>query len=138
MQPSSELEVVIRGWFESFERGDESWLDRHTSAEGGLRLVGTQRQEWLRASAAVESAREDVTTLGGSITIAVDDIEAFAEGSVGWGAATVTMLLRGQLTVWPRWTFVFHQEDGEWKVVQAHSSFGVATEQLPMLGQIAA
>jgi ketosteroid isomerase-like protein len=138
MQPSSELEAIIRHWFDCFERGDQSWLERHVSSDQALRLVGTEREDWVRGGNAVENARDDVTRLGGSISLTIDDIEAFVEGTVGWGAATVSMLIRGQLTVWPRWTFVFHQEQGQWKVVQAHSSFGVAPEQLPMLGQIAA
>jgi len=130
MQVSSEIENLIREWFECFERGDASWLDRSASMDPSLRLIGYEPDEWLQGEAALENARSDVARLAGTFKITVDECEAFSEGTAGWGAATVSILLGGVMDVKQRWSFVFHQEDGQWKSVQSHISFGITRDQL--------
>ena len=58
------------------------------------------------------------------------EAEAFREGTVGWGVARPTLTLPAGKAISPRWSAVFHQEDGEWKLVQLHASVGVPNEAL--------
>ena len=66
----------------------------------------------------------------GAPEIAVSRMEAYCEGAVGWVADVVVMKRPGGNEVPMRHTFVLHKEDGEWKVVHAHYSFGLAEANL--------
>ena len=57
------------------------------------------------------------------------DIQAFREGSVGWVAGRGYFEMEGK-RVPVRITAVLHQEDGEWKAVQTHSSIGVPNDRM--------
>jgi ketosteroid isomerase-like protein len=130
MQPSPELEAIIRDWFASVARNDASWLDRHLSKDARLRIVGTDPEEWLLGEKAADLLRSDLAMMGGKVQFDVHEAEAYTEGSVGWGVATFTIAIGPDLKVTPRWSGVFHQEDGEWKAVQVHASVGITNEQL--------
>jgi hypothetical protein len=130
MDTSAELQGVIRGWFESVARGDPAWLERHLSGDPRLRIIGTDPQEWLQGDAAAGLLRADLAGLGGAATVRVGEVEAYAEGDVGWGAARPEITLRGLGTVAPRWSAVFRREGGAWRAVQVHASVGVPNEQL--------
>jgi hypothetical protein len=58
------------------------------------------------------------------------DLNAFAEGSVGWAADRRTMRLASGKEITIRETFLFHQEDGDWKLVQVHASVAVPNAEL--------
>jgi len=53
------------------------------------------------------------------------DLHAFAEGTVGWASERRTSQLPNGKEISIRETFVFHQEEGEWKIVQLHVSLGI-------------
>ena len=57
---------------------------------------------------------------------------AFEEGTVGWGADQLDVVLPDaeRTTIPARATAVFHQEAGEWKMVHIHVSFGVPDAKL--------
>lgn len=130
METSSELQGIIRNWFESVEKGDPSWLDRHLSADPSLRIVGTDPSEWLQGEKAVDLLRSDLAVLAGNASFEIREIEAFSEGDFGWGAAALTITLGAGMKVSPRWSAAFHREAGQWKAVQVHASVGVTNEQL--------
>lgn len=130
MQASSELRRIIDGWFDSVAGGDVSWVERHTSDRAGVRLVGTDPREWLEGSHVADFLREEVQALGGVVQVARGETEAYCEGSVGWGLATPILTLPNGRQIAPRWSAVFHQEGGEWKLVQLHASVGIANETL--------
>jgi hypothetical protein len=129
MQPSPEIEAVIRAWFDHVARGDASWLARHLSSDPQLRIVGTDPDEWLQGEAAAGLLRQDLESLGGNVTVDVHDAEGYSEGDAGWGVARFTINL-GEMKISPRWSGVFHREDGEWKAVQVHASIGISNEQI--------
>jgi folate-binding Fe-S cluster repair protein YgfZ len=52
-----------------------------------LRIIGTDPQEWLQGQQAADLLKADLAVLGGKVTIQVKAVEAFSEGSVGWGVA---------------------------------------------------
>lgn len=128
MQPSDELRGIITGWFKAAEQGDTSWRDRHVSRHPDLRIVGTDPDEWLAGAAAYDFLRNEAATVGGRISVAVPEVEAFVEGSVGWGVARPVITLRDGSAVSPRWSAVFRHEDGEWRMIQLHASIAVGNE----------
>jgi hypothetical protein len=130
MQVSTELCNIIAGWFESVGKGDPSWADHHISRKDGVRLVGTDPSEMLEGEKVAEFLREEVKAMGGVVKVSLGEVEAYQEGSVGWGLARPTLTLPNGTQVSPRWSAVFHQEDGAWKLVQLHASVGISNEQL--------
>ncbi|MCI0529821.1 MAG: nuclear transport factor 2 family protein [Nitrospira sp.] len=130
MQTSSELSTIITAWFESVAKGDPSWIDRYMSRKAGVRLVGTDPKEWLAGEKAAEFLKGEVQAMGGVIKATIGEVEAYQEGSVGWGVARPTLTLPDGKQVFPRWSAVFHQENGDWKLVQLHASVGISNEQL--------
>ncbi len=130
MQASTELRNIIAGWFTAIANGDLSWAERHISRRAGVRLVGTDPAEWLEGPRVAEFLREEVKALGGVVRVTVGEMEAYCEGSVGWGVATPLLTLPNGRQIAPRWSAVFHQEDGHWKLVQLHASVGVTNEAL--------
>ena len=130
MQASSELRTIIDSWFEAVAAGDTSWVERHASGRAGVRLVGTDPREWLEGPKVAEFLREEVQALGGVVQVARGETEAYREGSVGWGVAHPLLTLPNGQQIAPRWSAVFHQEGGEWKLVQLHASVGIANEVL--------
>jgi ketosteroid isomerase-like protein len=133
MEPSPELRQIIAGWFEAVSKGDESWVDRHVSRQAGVRLVGTNPTLQFEAGDVAEFMKVEVRASGasgGRIKASPGEPEAFREGSVGWGMTRPRLTLSDGKKVSMRWSGVFHQEDGEWKLVQFHASVGVANEAL--------
>jgi hypothetical protein len=130
MQPSSELGTIITAWFESVSKGDPSWIDRHISRKAGVRLVGTDPNEWLVGEQVAEMLRGEVQAMANIVKVSMGDLEAYQEGSVGWGLARPTLTLPNGQQISPRWSAVFHQEEGEWKLVQLHASVGISNEEL--------
>lgn len=48
---------------------------------------------------------------------------------MGWAVTRFTLTFPDGSSVSPRWSAVFHQEDGDWKIVQLHASLGVSNEE---------
>jgi hypothetical protein len=71
-----------------------------------------------------------VQSAGGNATFSPADVEAFHEGTVGWATTVVTITMPDGRHVSPRWSAVFHLEDGSWRFVQTHASIGVANEDI--------
>lgn len=130
MEQSPELRDIITGWFTAVAQGDTSWVDRHVSRQAGVRLVGTDPNEWLGGEQAAHFLAEEAKAMGGNVQISVGEAEAYREGSVGWGVARPTITLPNGKAFSPRWSAVFHQENGAWKMVQLHASVGVPNEEL--------
>ena len=53
------------------------------------------------------------------------DPQCYQEGSVGWCADQARIVLPDGTEQRIRLTAVFHQEGGDWKMVQSHASLGV-------------
>jgi hypothetical protein len=128
MQPSAELCNVISNWFKAAAEGDAGWRDRHVSSDPILRIVGTDPEEWLQGDPAYAFLKNEAETVGGRISVKVLEVEAFEEGSVGWGLALPEITLLDGQKVTPRWSAVFHREDGQWRMVQLHASIAVGNE----------
>jgi hypothetical protein len=128
---SHELEQFVLAWFAGASSGDASLVDAHVSQSEGTRLIGSDPRELFRGgSAAAEFLRGEVEAAAGKAVFSPAAVEAFSEGSVGWATAIVTITLPDGKHVSPRWSSVFHREDGVWKFVQTHASIGIANEDI--------
>ena len=131
MERSPELEQLVADWFAAATDGDASLVDAHVSPGAGTRLIGSDPGEVFSGGAAVAAfLRGEVEGSGGNATFAPSDTEAFSEGTVGWATTHVTITLPDGKHVSPRWSAVFHIEDGVWKFVHTHASIGVANEDV--------
>jgi len=93
-------------------------------------LVGTDPEEWIRGKAAAKFLMNEARASGGKVKVSVGKVEAYMEGSVGWGIANPTITLPNGKKFQPRWSAVFHKERGKWKIIQIHASVGVPNEQI--------
>ena len=129
MERSEELRDLIRATFEAYSRGDAAFIDRHTSRQDGVRLIGSDPNEWWEGEQAAEVLKQEMQE--GSIRVSsMGEVEAFVEGTVGWVSSRPVWTLEDGREIPTCWTAVFHQEAVEWKMVQAHTSVGVANEEL--------
>ena len=124
MEPSPELRDLVLRSYRALTEGDVAFLDRHTSRQPGLCVIGTEAGEQLDdydafRAAIVEQARAGVALLPG-------DPVAYRHGDVGWTADVGARVRLPDGTEVPmRVSGVLHQEAGRWTVVQTHSSLGV-------------
>jgi len=131
MERSNELEQFVADWFQAASRGDPSMVDAHVSLDDGVGLIGSDPAELFQGGRAVaEFLRGEVEGAGGAATFTPGGIEAFREGTVGWATTSVTITMPDGRQVSPRWSSVFHLEDGVWKVVHTHASIAVANDEI--------
>jgi SnoaL-like protein len=128
MERSDELRDLMLQFYEALTNGDESFFDRHFSKSQDTRGIGTDPDEWWSGPQLVQVWKEQIAALGGSMPITPGDLEAFADGDVGWIADRPTLDLGDGDPVAIRYTAVFVREDDEWKLVQSHGSIGLANE----------
>jgi ketosteroid isomerase-like protein len=129
MERSEELRDIIRSTFEAYSTGDASFIDRHTSSQAGVQLIGSDPNEWWEGEQAAEALKQEMQDSSVRVS-SMGEIDAFVEGTVGWVSSRPVWTLEDGREIPTRWTAVFHQEEGEWKMVQAHTSVGVANEEL--------
>ena len=88
--------------------------------------IGTDDEEWFHA-VDLPVWRRQVEETGG-FPISWDEIEAWEEGTVGWAGSKMTIrpLSGSGAPSLMRGSWVLHLELGEWKIVQAHWSLGIA------------
>jgi hypothetical protein len=129
MERSPELEQLVMAWFDAASRGEAALVQAHVSPGDGTRLIGSSPDEVFKGGSAVaEFLNGEVEGAGGNVTFSPSDTEAFSEGTVGWATTNITITMPDGLQVSPRWSAVFHMEDGVWKFVQIHASIGIANE----------
>ena len=130
MERSDELRDVVLAAFEDFSREDTSWINRHISRHEEVIVIGTDANEWIKGGEQVaDNAKQEIQESTARFSSS-GEVEAFVEGTVGWASARPVWTLEDGTEVSARWTGVFHQEDGEWKMVQGHVSVGVPDENL--------
>jgi ketosteroid isomerase-like protein len=128
MNQSAEVRAALLRYLEAIGKGEVATIERMLSSESSLRVIGTDpRERWSGHDEVVRLFKMQLSELGG-FALKVDDPEGYEEGSVGWAAAKFTIDLGGN-QIGARISTVFHQEGGEWKVVQSHASIGAANEE---------
>jgi ketosteroid isomerase-like protein len=131
MEASPQIEQLVADWFAAATRGDASLVNAHVSSSEATRLIGSDPDEVFAGGAAVaDFLTGEVESAAGHASFEAQDIEAFSEGAVGWATARLTITMPDGRHVSPRWSAVFHQEDGVWKFVQTHASIGVPNDRI--------
>lgn len=130
MDRSQELEVLVDAWFEAASRGDPALVGQHVSDHEGSRLIGSDPNEWLGASEIAAFLRGEAERSAGNATFTPSGTEAFEEGTVGWASTKLRITLPDGRYVSPRWSAVFHKEDGVWRFVQTHASIAVPNDEV--------
>ena len=128
MEQSDELRNVMLQFYEALSSGDLSFIDRHISTSDHVRGIGTDPEEWWSGARLVEVWKQQIAALGGSMPLTAGDLEAYADGDVGWVADRPTLDLGDGNPLAIRLTGVFRREDGVWKLVQSHGSIGMSNE----------
>jgi SnoaL-like domain len=122
---SREVEEFLFKMEEAFTRRDLGFLERTTSHEVGTLDIATDPDEWAEGYEAIIQAERDMMKEGPQQwDVYLEEVAAFREGSVGWGAGRGYAEIAGK-RVRLRMTAVVHLEDGEWKRLQSHTSIGV-------------
>ena len=135
MQPSPEIRaLVMRGMQLTAAKDLPAVLDLATR-EPGFLLMGTAPSEWFTSAAAAEPMiRASLEGGSGQIPDNVE-IEACQEGSVGWAGVRWRSQLPNGASIALRWTQIFHQEGGMWKLVHGHVSVAVPDELVMNVAQ---
>jgi hypothetical protein len=126
---SSELRDLMVRYWAAFTRGDGSFVEAHLSADPGVLGVGTDPCEWYEGAEVRRVFTEHLPAVAG-VSIIPGEVGAYQEGPVGWIPDRPTFTFPDGTTFSVRFTAVAHREDGEWKLVQAHTSVGVPNEQV--------
>ena len=130
MNPSTEVRNAVLCLYESMGTGDVSAIERLFSYESGVLAIGTDPNEWWAGHDTIVEAFRAQLQGSGMRMIEPGDLNAFAEGSVGWAADQRTMRLASGKEITIRETFLFRREDGDWKLVQFHASVAVPNAEL--------
>ena len=125
MQQSAGVREAMLRFYEAFSANDVASFDRLVSREPQAMAIGTAPQEWMEDREAWKAAfgMEGIRLEGG------DSLYAYEHGPVGWLADRAAFVLPDGTAINCRLTAVMCQEDGEWRLVQAHFSVGVPDEQ---------
>jgi len=129
VEPSDELRRVAERFFHSVREGDEEAVLARLSRRPGFERFGSDPAEWWRdgEQAALVWLQQMREMGGGYPWRLVGDVNAHAEGTVGWFA------LRAEFDTPTgveslRLTAVLHLEHGDWRIVQIHSSVPTTNE----------
>lgn len=130
MERSPELEKLLRETVDVMQAGDLPGMERRLSRESGSVLIGSEAGEYTRdLDEMLRIMRDSSPSQGYHITVTVDDVRGYEEGTVGWVDGTGIFERDGQ-SVAVRFSGVAHREGGEWKFVQTHASIGVPNERM--------
>jgi ketosteroid isomerase-like protein len=130
MERSAELESWIRDGYAAMQRGEVAEMSATLSRADGTVMIGTDPDEWWWGHETIRAAfAEQVEALGGGFPITAGDLRAYVEGDVGWFTDSPSLELPGGNALATRLSGVVRREDGGWRWVQAHFSFGVPNEE---------
>ncbi len=131
MEPSEELRQVVTRFFVALRDGDEEAVRNRVSRQVGFERFGSDPEEvWHDGEASARLWTQQMRELGGGYPWQlIDEIYAMSEGSVGWAGGRSRMASPADDNVEFRFTCVLHLEQGDWKIVQWHSSIPATNEQ---------
>ena len=133
MERSAELRDLCVALSEAHSYADAPFIERHVSRQEGVLSIGSGPNEWIEGEQVLEgfkeALQEEEVRSSSSEDDFVRELDAFVEGTVGWASSRFSWRRKDDREILMRWSAVFHQEDGEWKLVQAHASVGVPNEE---------
>ena len=127
LEQSADVREVFLRYYQAIQTADVGLLATLLSHEEGVLGIGTDPAEWWSGYATLEriitAQMREMRDAG--VTFQPGDAQCYSEGSVGWCADQGRIRLPDGPEVPARITAVFHQEGGDWKMVQFHTSIGV-------------
>ncbi|MBW8010987.1 MAG: nuclear transport factor 2 family protein [Chloroflexi bacterium] len=129
MEKSAELSDIVLRVLEGYVSGDISTSENITSQKDEVLLIGSDPNEWWEGYNKIISTLKSQSGELSGATLSEVDTKAYVEGTTGWFNNRTTMKMPDDLEIPFRVTGVFHQEDGDWKIIQWHASVGVANEE---------
>lgn len=129
MQSSDELKKLILQLYEKeASSGIFDFAKQLYSRQEGTLLIGSEPCDRYEGYDAIIHFYEAAGAVG--LEIKVDEIEAYDEGAFGWAVDRVTARFTNGIEIPVRHTYIFHREEGGWKIIHAHISVGVSDESL--------
>jgi len=129
MEQSTELRNLTLRFYKAFSSGDHSFVARLFSPRDGVLVIGTDPNEWWTGYKTISNMLKAQAGEMSGITFVEADPQAYSEGTVGWVADRFKFRMPDGSEIPCRLTGVFHQESGEWKIVQWHGSIGISNEE---------
>jgi len=126
MERSKELEEVVRRMYEAMESNDFGVFEEILSHSPDARMIGTDPAEWWGGHEKISEVTQVQLKEMQGLRIAPGELEAFAEGDVGWFADQPRWTMQDGTEIPLRFTGVYRREESAWKLVQGHASIGVA------------
>ncbi len=129
MEQSAEIRDLMLALYRAMSSGDSDTINRMLSRAAGVIAIGTDPKEWWTGYPTISQAFTiQMQEAGGGFPVTGGDPQAWSEGAVGWAADRASFQFPGSDPVPFRLTTVWHREDSAWKVVQFHTSIGIANE----------
>jgi len=131
MEPSAELEALVRRWIDSGGGSPQFQRALHSRSDY-VRQIGSDEHEWAQGFDQVvgDFEEQDERLFAYAGPREVLRLEAYEHGEVGWAAAELKETLESGRGFVYRFTAVFVLEDHVWKIVQSHFSIPVPNEEL--------
>lgn len=129
MNRSTELKRLIIQLYEALSNAKGAEVAQHLfSTEAGFLALGSGPNEWWNDAEVIRRGYRERARAGGS-EVRILKMEAFQEGSVGWVVDRVILKTPDGDEFPVRHTYVFHHEDGQWKIIHAHYSLEVINDK---------
>ncbi len=128
MKNDEKLKIAVKNLYDAVSTGDRQYLEKTIASEGDVFCIGTDSNEfWNDRSLILENL---VSQSESGVKIASGNINAYSEGSVGWAVDEPKFVFTNGTEVSIRMTLIFHLENENWTMLQAHCSLGVPNSEL--------
>ena len=128
MNESAELKRVVEEFYDALGKGDQERLGLMVSNAPEVLGIGTDALEWWEGSGVLKAKMVKQMAEMGHFALEGRDVRAWEEGGVGWAADSPKLKMQDGTESELRVSAVFHQEAGQWMMVQFHASVGVPNE----------
>ncbi|MGH2589614.1 MAG: nuclear transport factor 2 family protein [Actinomycetota bacterium] len=121
---SVELRALTERWTNALLEGDEAFVRRVVSRLPVALIVGTDDTHWAEGHDEIVRALSRMMRELRPTRLLEARIGAYRKAETGWSYARVTLAIPQVGELGLRSTSVFVREDGEWRLVQHHTSVG--------------
>jgi hypothetical protein len=123
MHESEQVAEALRSFLEKNASGDVGTFDEVVSGDDAASIIGSTAREWFHGQGAVRGAY-------GLEGVGIDpgEILAWENGETGWAIAKPLFSIPDGPSIRLRFTAVFVQERGGWKLIHLHGSYPVPDE----------
>ena len=133
MHESDDVRAAMLRFYERFSGGDpEAFGEMITTGDRAL-VIGTDPGQWAEGRDTwVAGYRSQIEAIP-DLRLEAGDLRASAEGGMGWAADRPRVVLPDGTVLPSRLTAVLGREEGVWRLVHLHLSFGVPDDKLEEL-----